>query len=77
MILDEDKSRVLLNPKISSLKLDDEESSLKRREWMLDDGQENFYLDFEEGRDLEDRMISKFFLLMISWEEKSKVFFLS
>ena len=34
MILDEGKSRVLLNPKISSLKLDDEESSFKWCEWV-------------------------------------------
>ena len=34
MILDEGKSRVLLNPKISSLKLDDGESSFKWCEWV-------------------------------------------
>ena len=34
MILDEGKSRVLLNSKISSLKLDDGESSLKWCEWV-------------------------------------------
>ena len=32
MILDEGKSKVLLNPKIYLLKLDDEESSLKQYE---------------------------------------------
>ena len=73
MILDEGKSRVLLNPKISSLKLDDGESSLKWCEWWLGDGKENFFLAFEEGGGLEDRMISNVFLLLISWEEKSKV----
>ena len=73
MILDEGKSRVLLNPKISSLKLDDEEPSLKWCEWWLDDKQENVFLVFEEGRCLEDRIVSKVFLLLISWEEKSKL----
>ena len=34
MILDKGKSRVLLNPKISSLKLDDGESSFKWCEWV-------------------------------------------
>ena len=33
MILDEGESRVLLDPKISWMKLDDEESSLKWGEW--------------------------------------------
>ena len=65
MILDEGKYRVLLDPKIYLVNLDDEESSLKRFEWWLDDGQENFFLAFEEGGGLEDRMISKGFLLMI------------
>ena len=39
----------------------------------MDDGQENFFLALEEGRDLENRMISNVFLLLISWEEKSMV----
>ena len=73
IILDEGKSRALLNPKISSLKLDDEESSLKLCERWLDDDQEIFFLAFEEGRVLERMMASKVFLLLISWEEKSKV----
>ena len=73
MILDEGKSRVLLNPKISSLKLDDGESSLKWCEWWFDEGKEKVSLVFEEGRGWEDRMISNIFLLLISWEEKSKV----
>ena len=34
MVLDKGKSRVLLNPKISSLKLDDGESSFKWCEWV-------------------------------------------
>ena len=34
IILDEGKSRVLLNPKISLLKLDDGESSFKWCEWV-------------------------------------------
>ena len=73
MILDERKSRVLLNPNVCLIMLDDEESSLKWCEWWLDDGQENFFLAFEEGGDLEHRMIFKVLLLLISWEEKSKV----
>ena len=72
MILDESKSRILLNPKISSLKLDDRESSLKWCEWWLDD-EKNIFLAFEEGRGLEERIISNVFLLLISWEDKSKV----
>ena len=39
----------------------------------MDDGQENVFLAFEEGRGLEHRMISKVFLLLISLEENSKV----
>ena len=73
MILDEEKSRVLLNAKISSLKLNDVESSLKWCEWWFDDGKENVFLDFEKGGGLEDRMISNGFLLLISWEDKSNV----
>ena len=73
MILDEGKSRVLLNPKISSLKLDDNESSLKWCEWWLDEGQEKVFLVFEEGRSWKDSNIPNIFLLLISWEEKSKV----
>ena len=35
-------------------------------------GKENVFLVFEEGRGLEDMMVSKVFLLLISREEKSK-----
>ena len=63
----------MLNPNIYSLKLDDEESSLKWYERWLDRGQENAFMSFEEGRGLEDRMISKVFFLLISWQDKSKV----
>ena len=75
MILDEGKSRVFFYPNISSLKLDDEESHLKWCEWRLDDGQENMliFLDFKVGGGLEHRMISEVFLLIILWEDKSKV----
>ena len=59
MILDEGKSRVLLDPKIYLVKLDDDESSLKWCEWWLGYGKENVSC-FEV------------FLLMISWKEKSK-----
>ena len=40
---------------------------------MIGHGKENIFLVFEIGGGLEDRMISKVFLLIISWEEKSKV----
>ena len=73
MILDDGKSRVLFNPKISSLKLDNEKSSLKWCEWQLNDGQENTFLAFEECGGLEEGVISNVFLLLISLEEKSKV----
>ena len=39
------------------MKLDDEESSLKRCGSWLGDAQENFSLIFEAGGDFEDRMI--------------------
>ena len=66
MILDEGKSRVLLDPNVSFVKLDDEESSLKWFESWLGDVQENIFLVFKEGTDLEDRMIFEVFLLVIS-----------
>ena len=71
--LDERKSRVLLNPNISLVKLHDEESSLGQVEWCWSDGQENFSLVFKLGGGLEGRMIFEFFFLVISQEEKSKV----
>ena len=43
----------------------------------MDGGQENSFLAFEEGRGLEDMMVSKVFLVLISLEEKSKVFLVS
>ena len=46
---------------------------MKQGEWWLGDGQENKSLVFKVGGDLEDRTIFEVFLLMISWEEKSKV----
>ena len=72
--MDEGKFRVLMDPNISLVELDDEESDLKWCEWWLVDGKENEFLVFEVCRSSEDRMISEAFLLMISWEEKSKVF---
>ena len=68
MILDEGKCRVLFYPKISLVKSDDEELSLKQGEWSY--GQEIFSLFFKVGGGLEDRMIFEVFLFMISWEEK-------
>ena len=59
-------------PRFPLLKLEDGESSLKWCEWWLDEGQEKVFLAFEEGRSWEDRIISNIFLLLISWEEKSK-----
>ena len=46
---------------------------MKCCEWWLNDGQEKIFLVFEIGGGLEDRMISKVFFIIISWEEKSKV----
>ena len=60
--------------KISLVKSYDEESYLKQGELLRSDGQENVSLAFKVGRGLEDRMIFEVLLLMISWEEKSKVF---
>ena len=65
MILDGGKYRVLLDPKISLMKLDDEESSVKWREWWLGDGQENVSLAFDVGGGFEDRIIFEVFLLTI------------
>ena len=75
MILDEGASRVLLCPKIYLVKLDDEESSLKWSKWWWIDGQENIliFLVFKAGGGLEDMMSSEDFLIMISWEDESKV----
>ena len=77
MILDEDEHKVLLDPKISLVKLDDEESSLKWGKWWWSDGQEKMmiFLVFKAGGGLEDRMSSEVFLLKILWEEKSKVLY--
>ena len=74
MILDKGESGVLLDPKIYLLKLDDEESSLKWGELWWSDYQENIlvFLVFESVRELEDRISSEVFLLMILWKEKSK-----
>ena len=55
------------------MKLDDEASSLKKGENWLNDGKANISLVFEVGRGLEDRIISKVFLLIMSWKCKSKV----
>ena len=63
----------MLDPNISLVKLDDEESSLKWCEWWLGYGQENVSLVFEIGGGFKDRMLFKVFLLSISWEDKSKV----
>ena len=75
MILDEGESRDLLDTNVSLVKLDDEVSSLKRSEWRWSDGKENvlIFLFFKAGRGLEDRMISEVFLLIILWEDESKV----
>ena len=75
MILDEGESRVLFHPNISLVNLDDEESSFKLVGWSLSDEQENklIFLSFEECGSLEDIMISEGFLLMILWEDKSKI----
>ena len=58
------------------MKLDDEESSLKLGEWWWSDEKENrlIFLVFETRGSLEDMIISRVFMLMISWEEKSNVF---
>ena len=39
----------------------------------MDDGQENCLLAFEEGGDLEDRLIFEVFLTIVLWEDESKV----
>ena len=70
MIFDEGKSRVLLDPKISLVKLDDEESSLKRCEWLLGDSQENLSLVFKVGRGLEGRMIFEVRRWFLNLEEQ-------
>ena len=41
----------------------------------MDDGQENAFLAFEEGRSLEDRMLFDFFLTIVFWEDESKFLF--
>ena len=74
MILDEGESGFFY-PKIYLVKLDDDESSLKLGDRWWSDEQENrlIFLFFEPCGSLEDWMISEVFLLMISWEDKSKV----
>ena len=42
--------------------------------WWWSAEQENFFLVFKVCGGLDDRMIFEVFLLMISWEDKSKVF---
>ena len=56
MILDKSKSRVLLDPNFSLVMLDDDELYLKWFELWLGDGQENYFLVFEVGTVLEDRV---------------------
>ena len=56
IVLDERKSRVLLNTNVSLVNADDEEQSFKWCERWLGDGREQFYLVFEIGESLEDRM---------------------
>ena len=75
MILDEGESRVLLDPKISLAKLDDKESCMKWGKWWWSDGQENMLIFsvFKAGGGLENIISSEFFLLIIFWEDKSKV----
>ena len=57
------------------MKLDDEESSLKWCKWWWSNGQENrlIFLVFKVYRGLEDKIISKVVLLMVLWEDKSKI----
>ena len=57
MVFDEGKFRVLLEPKISLARLDDEESSLKRCEWWLGHWQEMLSFFFNVSRGFEGRMI--------------------
>ena len=73
MIFDEGKYMFLLDPKISLVKPDDEESSSKWCERWLCDGRGNISLVFEEGRGFEGRIIFEGFedfLLVISLEDK-------
>ena len=57
MFFDEGKSKFLLGPKNSLMKVDDEESSLKRCEQWLGDYQESTSFVFKVGRGFEDRMV--------------------
>ena len=61
MILDEGKSKDFLDPKISLVKLCDEELSFKWYDWCLANRQENISLVFKVGGGLEDRMFFDFF----------------
>ena len=46
---------------------------MKQVEQWWSDGKENFSLVFEVGGGLENRMIFEVFLMITSWQEKSKV----
>ena len=68
MIFDEGKNRVLLDPNVYLVKLDNKEPFLKRHEWQLNDWQENASFIFKVDRDFEVSMISEGFEDRMSFE---------